>query len=150
MKWLPAVSLLALVASASAQYFSAGWSPGQKQPETQSQEEPVETIPAPAAEPVKAQITSLFNSFDINKILTSEPSVSFFNRLGINITERVEASLANIWDERVPLITDDNYEDIIVNETLTEQEEKDRVWVIVMYGVQFLFFSFFDNLFAAL
>lgn len=135
--FLATCSLLALVASSNAQYFSQGWIPGQKQPEPQLQQEPVlESKPTQIVEPVKAAkpITpfSLSNLFDINKILTSEPSVALFNRFGINITERVEASLAKIWDERVPLITDDNYEDMVVNEILTEQEEKDRVWVIVM------------------
>ena len=134
MKCLATFSLLALLASSNAQYFSAGWSPGQKQPEPQSLKQPVAS--KPAAEPVKATTNplSLLNLFDTNKILTSGPSVSLFNRFGINITERIEAaSLTKIWDERVPLITDDNYDDLIVNEALTEQEEIDRVWIIVMY-----------------
>lgn len=136
MKCLATFTLLALLASSNAQYFSAGWSPGQKQPE------PQQTIASkPAAEPVKATTNplNLLNLFDINKILTSGPSVALFNRFGINITERIEAaSLEKIWDERVPLITDDNYDDLIVNEALTEQEEIDRVWIIVMY----VFFSY--------
>jgi len=92
--------------------------------------------------------------FDINKILTTGPSVALFNRFGINITERIEASLAQIWDERVPLITDDNYEDVVVNEILTEQEEKDRLWVIVISAttantdsVSKLFDNVFDSVF---
>ena len=128
-------NLLALVASSNAQYFSAGWSPGQKQPEAQSPVQPVDNLPTPTpiAEPVKpTSPLSLLDLFDTNKLLTSGPSVALFNRLGINITEKVEAS-SNIWDERIPLITDDNYEDLVVNEILTEQEEADRVWIIVMY-----------------
>jgi hypothetical protein len=124
--------LLALLASSNAQYFSAGWSPGQKQPEHQSLKQP-EPVPV-AAEPVKATTPlSLLKLFDTTTILKSGPSVALFNRFGINITERMEsASLAKIWDERVPLITDDNYEDLIVNEALTEQEEIDRVWIIAI------------------
>ena len=136
---LATFSLLALVASSNAQYFSAGWSPGQKQPEPQSSVQPVDSTPAsstptPVAEPVKTTSPlSLLNWFDTTRLLTSGPSVSLFNRFGINITERIEASsLAHMWDERVPLITDDNYEGLIVNEILTEQEEIDRVWIIVM------------------
>ena len=144
MKSLATFSLLALVASANAQYFSAGWSPGQKQPEPQ---QTVASEPVPiAAEPVKATTTplSLLNLFDTTKILTSGPSVALFNRFGINITERMEiASLAKIWDERIPLITDDNYDDLIVNEALTEQEEIDRVWIIVMYVSSHIHFTIF-------
>ena len=144
MKSLATFSLLALLASANAQYFSAGWSPGQKEPELH---QPVASKPV-AAEPVKATTTSLglLDLFDTNKILTSGPSVALFNRFGINITERMEiASLAKIWDERVPLITDDNYDTLIVNEALTEQEEIDRVWIIVMYASSCIHFAYFDN-----
>jgi hypothetical protein len=141
------LALLALVASSNAQYFSAGWSPGQKQPEPQSPEHPFDSTntPVPIAEPVKTTPLSLLNLFDTTKLLTSGPSVSLFNRFGINITERIEASsLVHMWDERVPLITDDNYEDLVVNEVMTEQEEADRVWIIVMYVsylIQFLFLT---------
>lgn len=121
------LALLALVTSSSAQYFSAGWNP---QPETQ---EPTAN-PSPISEPVKITPLSLLKSFDINKILTSAPSVALFNRFGINITEKIEASLlSNIWDQRVPLINDDNYDDLVINEIMTEQEEIDRVWIIVVY-----------------
>ena len=150
MKSLATFSLLALLASSNAQYFSAGWSPDQKQPETQ---QPVAGEPTPIAEPVKATTTplNLLNLFDTTKILTSGPSVALFNRFGINITERMEiASLAKIWDERVPLITDDNYDDLVVNEALTEQEEIDRVWIIVMYVSPHIHFAIFDNVSAVL
>jgi len=72
--------------------------------------------------------------FDISKILTSEPLVSLFQRAGLNITEKLEGAIekSKLWDDRVPLITDDNYSNLIVNEPLTEQEEHNRVWIIVM------------------
>jgi hypothetical protein len=62
------------------------------------------------------------------------PIAQLFNRLGINITERLQAAQANleIWDGRVPLITDENYNDVIVNEALTEEEAKNRVWFLLM------------------
>ena len=136
MKSLLSFTLLAFLASANAQYFSAGWSPGQKQPEPQERVASKPPVPV-AAEPAKATPMtplSLLNLFDTSKILKSGPSVALFNRFGVNITERMEtASLSKIWDERVPLITDDNYDDLIVNEALTEQEEIDRVWIIAMY-----------------
>jgi hypothetical protein len=144
MKSLSSFTLLALLASANAQYFSAGWSPGQKQPEPQ-QSLASKPVPVAASEPAKATTPlSLLNLFDATKILKSGPSVSLFNHFGINITERMEtASLSKIWDERVPLITDDNYDDLIVNEALTEQEEIDRVWIIAMYVSFYIHFPIF-------
>ena len=133
MKSLATFTLLALLASTNAQYFSAGWSPEQKQLEAK---QPVPSKPVSvAAEPATAASPlSPLNVFDTTKILRSGPSVALFNRFGINITERMEtASLAKIWDERVPLITDDNYDHLIINEALTEQEELDRVWIIAMH-----------------
>jgi len=57
----------------------------------------------------------------------------FLNKVGINVTEKVQNALTtNIWDERVELITDENYKERIVNEPMTEEEEKTRVWVIVV------------------
>jgi hypothetical protein len=58
-----------------------------------------------------------------------------FERFGINITERVALTQANLWDERILLITDDNFQELIVREPLTEEEEKTRVWATVMYVI---------------
>ncbi|KAF8969393.1 hypothetical protein BDZ97DRAFT_1795371 [Flammula alnicola] len=127
-----ALTLLALVGSSNAQYFSAGWSPGQKMQDEAATatvvSRPSETAVAPKATPF-----SFSSLLDINKLLTSEPAVAIFSKFGVNITERVQAAQdLKIWDERVELITDDNFNDLIVNEPLTEQEEKDRVWIIVI------------------
>lgn len=47
----------------------------------------------------------------------------------------VSAALnVKLWDERIQLITDDNYQDLIVNEQLSPKEEKDRAWVVIMYA----------------
>ncbi|KAF8345582.1 hypothetical protein F5887DRAFT_965740 [Amanita rubescens] len=65
-----------------------------------------------------------------NRFLTSGPVASLFARLGVNITKTLEQP--NYWDERIPLITDDNYNDIIVNEPLTDEELQDRTWAIII------------------
>jgi len=131
---LAAISLIALAASSNAQYFSAGWRPGQAAQETTTTAEyvpqPSSTPPEPAQPQKPFSISSLF---DFNRILTSAPAAALFSKVGINITEKVQAALdLKIWDERVELITDDNYKELIVNETMTEQEAKDRVWLIVV------------------
>jgi len=65
-----------------------------------------------------------------NRFLTSGPVASLFARLGVNITKTLEQP--NYWDERIPLITDDNYNDVIVNEPLTDEELQDRTWAIII------------------
>ena len=49
-----------------------------------------------------------------------------------NLSDVVSRGAVSPWDERIPFITDENFEELIVNEPLTEQEEKDRLWFIVM------------------
>jgi len=132
---LATISLLALAGSSNAQYFSAGWRPGQAAQETTAASVPEPSSTPEAAEPAQPpKPFSLSNLFDFNRILTSEPATALFNKVGINITDKVQNALATkIWDDRVQLITDDNYKELIVNESMTEEEEKDRVWFIVVY-----------------
>lgn len=123
------LGLTAFVASASAQYFSDGWAPGQPAtttiPTASSSSKP---SPSPTSAPT---IGSLF---DLSNILSSDPFASLFARVGVNITDKLGAARAKakFWDDRIPLITDDNYGSLIVNETMTEDEENERVWFIVM------------------
>jgi hypothetical protein len=38
-----------------------------------------------------------------------------------------------MWDKRIPLITDENYESLIVGETFSsEEEESERVWFLIV------------------
>lgn len=133
MKLFPILGVLALAASIEAQYFSAGWEPGQLIPEQAS---PLATSVPEKKAPASNRISpsSIASHFDLNKLLTSEPAAYLFGRFGINITEKIQALQLskNQWDERIPLITDDNYKDLIVNEPLTEEEEKERTWIIVI------------------
>ncbi|THH11717.1 hypothetical protein EW145_g476 [Phellinidium pouzarii] len=82
-----------------------------------------------------AQPTSKGSLFDLSTYLESGPVRALFSRAGVNISEKLEVAREQekIWDERVPLITDDNYEDLIIEEQFeTLEEEKDRVWFIVI------------------
>jgi len=131
-----AFSLFLFVGSTNAQYFSVGWSPGQK---VSSQNTPAESAVPPqpssstqtAAAAATEKLSSAWspNSF-IERFLTSGPAAALLGSLGLNVSAAVNQKL---WDERIQLITDDNYQDVIVNETLTSKEEKERAWVIVMY-----------------
>ncbi|KAF5363624.1 hypothetical protein D9756_000322 [Leucocoprinus leucothites] len=131
MRLLPFLTLAPLV---SAQYFSEGWKPGQPEHNTQDAPAPAYTPGAehPAASSAPTQSPTLSELFSINTLLTLSPVASLFERFGVNITERVALTKANFWDERISLITDDNFQELIVREPLTEEEERDRVWVAVI------------------
>ena len=126
-----ALAVLAFAAPSCAQYFSTGWTPGQAVP-TDNTPEPTSTLGAkttPLHLPLEGQ-----SRFDLSRILSTDRVSRFLNRFGLNITERLEAAQAfpEIWDRRIPLITDDNFDELIVNEELTDEEEKHRVWIIIM------------------
>jgi hypothetical protein len=120
------LALLACVASARSQYFSAGWSPNDPTTDTSSPTQPEHTY-TPVSKPSSGN--------PLQDFLTSGPLAQLFAKLGYNLTEHIEAAAkkeAEKWDSRIPLITDENYDDMIVNETLTLEEEKDRVWFLVV------------------
>jgi hypothetical protein len=118
-----------LFGSVSAQYFSAGWSPGQPV-DNSAAEAWAPDQPRPTGDVQHKPSTGLF---DLSKLLTSGPVGSLLATAGINLSQSLDGSTG--WDKRIPMITDDNYDDIIMNEPLTEQEEKDRVWFLIMYAL---------------
>lgn len=117
-------------ASAQAQYFSDGWTPGQPAYGTGEAAAPVYT---PGAEHATNSPTQpgTTGSFDFSKLFTSGPVGSLLAKAGLNFSA-VNGS-GELWDSRIPLITDDNFGDLIVNESLTAEEEAKRTWFIVMY-----------------
>jgi len=132
--------LLALSGLSNAQYFSEGWKPGQQyeaEPTAVSTFTPEPTLDA--APPVNDDkqagggITGLLSALSLENLLASAPAVAIFEKLGVNITTKLEqASKFEMWDDRIPLITDANYNDLIANEELSPEEEKSRVWMLVM------------------
>jgi hypothetical protein len=138
MKFLTLLLGSLVTASANAQYFSAGWAPGKAVPSSSATSSTVFNPPGstPASKP-KAEFPSLkdlTSMLDLTNILASGPVASLAARAGINITQKLaDIKSHKFWDDRVTIIDDDNYEDIIVNEALTEKEEKDRVWFVIMY-----------------
>ena len=126
-----ALASFAFIAPSCAQYFSAGWTPGQAVPTDTPSPPSFEPETKPLPPPRQGE-----SRFSLSRLLSNGGLVSqALDRLGINLTESLEAVKANseIWDNRIPLITDDNYNDLIVNEVLTTKEEKDRVWFLIMW-----------------
>lgn len=140
---LATLGVLALSGSLSvqAQYFSEGWKPGQPVKQTTAVEPQVTYVPgegiksgspdspkgqeAPPAKPTMKP--SLMNLLDPEKLLGT-----VLQKLGYNITSHLEDQ--KIWDERITLVTDDNFNELIKEEEFASDEEaQDRTWVIAMY-----------------
>lgn len=138
-------SLLAVCAPAAAQYFDEGWRPGMPvrdqpdAPQFQGQQ-PFATPPkaAPTQEKSKSPL-ELYNQvaeqLTIENVLGSAPAVALFDKFGINITDKLANASASldVWDKRIPLITDENYEEMIVNEEMSDEEARDRIWFLIMF-----------------
>ena len=135
MKLLHGLSLLALLTSARAQYFSEGWDPSKPVPTSSygkakpAAAEGEAAASVPEDEPLTP--SKLFSYLDTEKLLKTKQAQYLFEKLGMNITEKLDQA-KGIWDDRIQLITDDNYEALIVNEPLTEEEESERVWCLVI------------------
>jgi hypothetical protein len=153
-------SALLLAAPACAQY-TKGWTPGQpvvrsSKPSPSDSDSPSANVGDKASGWSPSQGGSR-KLFDLNtdrsgpaqspgreqpggiveKVLTSGPLAFLFNQAGVNISEKLEAAheaQAKIWDMRIPLISDANYEEVIKNETfVSEEEERERVWFMIMW-----------------
>ncbi|OJA15338.1 hypothetical protein AZE42_03333 [Rhizopogon vesiculosus] len=118
-----AAGFLSLTALVDAQYFSAGWTPGQPVPSQSAS--PVHTS-IPPSNPAKQHGPGKMSFLD--SLVTVGPLAAISSLIGLNIT----GTPAVTWDERIPLITDENYAEMIVNETLTPEEEKERVWFLII------------------
>lgn len=128
---------LACASFSNAQYYSEGWTPGMPVPTGEatphSTWQGYRAAPTKTGSVIPTSLKELQDMFDLTNLLTSGPVADLAAKAGYNITEKLaEVKSRKIWDERVPLITDENYEDLVVNEAVTADEEDKRVWFIVM------------------
>ncbi|KAF8592583.1 hypothetical protein K439DRAFT_1625932 [Ramaria rubella] len=111
------------IANAEAFHYSSGWSPGQ----TSSSVNP--TASPQAQNPSSQQ-------FSWSSFLTSGPIATFFAKSGVNMTERLAEAQRKAelpWDDRIPMIRDDNFEELIFNESFaTPEEDEVRIWFLVV------------------
>jgi hypothetical protein len=124
----------------NAQYYSAGWQPDQKvvredvDAHKWAPGDSPETNPPPPSGTGVTPPTQM--SFHWSRILTEGLIGDALLKIGLNysaVREEVERRKTNMWDSRIPLITDDNYESLIVNETFSsEVEERERVWFLIV------------------
>ena len=132
--------LFSLSASVYAQYYSAGWEPGQKVVREEANAREWAPGDHPEGRPLPTSDTGVAppaeTLFQWSKILTEGPIGNALLKVGFNYTAAMEAAdrrKANMWDKRIPLVTDDNYDSLIVNEAFSnEEEERDRVWFLIV------------------
>ena len=139
---LVALGIAAIFSSvSSAQYLSEGWKPGQVVTTSTTGQSYEPTLVTSASDGANsgqptAKAKGLASLFDLSTYLELPPVQALLGRAGVNITEKLESAraAAKVWDERIPLITDYNYNDVIVEEEFdTLEEERDRVWFIIMF-----------------
>ncbi|KAJ3993690.1 hypothetical protein F5050DRAFT_1780023 [Lentinula boryana] len=128
--WLP---LIFLSLNVNGQYFSEGWKPGQAV--TSESSAPLPTgVPSGTGHSDDSQKSQ---QLSVDGILNSPWISSLFAKAGVNIssiasTVGLSSKAAYPWDPRIPLITDTNFDDMIVDEELTLEEERNRTWLIVV------------------
>lgn len=134
-KALTGALTIASVVRADVFQYSSGWSPGQEPTQAAAAPSSVPTF-SPPPEHEKSSWTSL---------LTSGPIGSLLSRSGINATEKLAEAQEKSklpWDERITMITDHNYEELIFNEDFeTPEEEAQRVWLIIVCVIYILLFA---------
>ncbi|EIW76280.1 hypothetical protein CONPUDRAFT_111124 [Coniophora puteana RWD-64-598 SS2] len=120
---------------AHAQYFSQGWAPGQPVPSVADFQ---------AARPASASVVpptgaggasqegggghKLPKQGLLDTLVTNGPVSALSGLLGLNLS----GAPAVEWDARIPLITDENYDEVIVNEEMDDEEAMERVWFLVV------------------
>jgi len=138
-------------------YFSDGWTPGQAVPTlaatpTDAGEPTTPTLaPTPAAKWSWKEFSS--KNLNLERFMTEGPVATVLSGIGINASEHLEQARLRAaergWDERIPFLTDENYELLVKNETFaTPEEAEKRAWfVIVTIGKQDTMSKFVDEAF---
>ena len=137
-----AAAAFGFAVSVSGQYFSEGWKPGQAVSKAATGYTSATSVYSPqntdtsGGQQATTESKGLSSLLDLTNLLQTGPAKAFFGSIGVNITEKIALAQeqTKIWDPRIPLITDDNYESMIVEEKFeTLEEETNRVWFFVMY-----------------
>jgi hypothetical protein len=106
-------------------YLSSGWSPAG----TNTAAQPASTPSISTAGDGNAVPTAA-TGFDWTVLLKQGPIAEVFKLAGVNVTERLDAARKKVaeapYDTRIPLITDDNYDEI---KTTTKDDD---TWFIVV------------------
>jgi hypothetical protein len=120
--------LLATHAVLASAYYSSGWSPDG----TQAADTPTPLVEDDAhGAPIPA-VTASPGSFDWTDFLQKGPIGSLFQLAGIDVTQHLDAAKQRAaqkpYDTRVPMITDENYESLI----LDPANGNDKTWFLIV------------------
>lgn len=137
---LLAISPLFALASTDG-YYSDGWETSTAAAEAAAS---ISTLTAPIESTTSLAAPSTPSSspwFDWTRLVTSGPIYELLTRVGVNVTQHLDAATQRAnekpWDTRIPMVTDENWEHMVVNELLSP-EEKDRTWFMVVCVPPFL------------
>ncbi len=146
---LMATSLIFAVAStadADANHYSEDWDLS-----TAAEAAAAETAPSTSSLTALTESTTSLPAasapssspwFDWTRLVTSGPIYHLLTRAGVNVTQHLDAVTQRVnekpCDPRVPMITDENWEHMVLNESLSPEEEKDRTWFMVVCVPLFL------------
>jgi hypothetical protein len=125
--YIPHLLVLSLFnVSLVSAYLSKGWSPT----DTNTAVQPGSTASLSTAGDGDA-VPATNTGFDWTVLLKQGPIAGVFKLAGVNITERLDAAKKKAveapYDTRIPLITDDNYDEI---KTTTKDDD---TWFIVVF-----------------
>ncbi len=93
---------------------------------------------AAAPEPAKPKsfLEKVSAAFELETLLTWRPVAAIFEKSGIDISQKFAEAKRQAaetgWDERIPMITDENYRELVVEEPLSLEELDKRVWFLLM------------------
>ncbi len=138
-------ALLASFLSPCHAYFSQGWQPGQPVTKYLTGTSTATAYDAISTGTVTAGGTPVgFRSWKdlklgLEDILISGPFSSALMYFGFNVSEALASARESVprFTHAIPLVTDGNYEDLIHNEELSLDGEKDRVWAILVWVLHF-------------
>lgn len=119
-----------------AGYFSEGWNPDDQSTTTSAlsgipTQNPEEHTGTPAH-----THGFQFPALNLESLLVSGPIASVIAKTGINITQKLqEASIQTgqtRWDQRIPLISDALYQEMVTGEPLTLEDQEKSVWFFIV------------------
>ena len=134
---LIATSLICAVASsADANDYSDGWAAEAAAAETTPSTSSWTALTESTTSLPAASTPASSPWFDWTRLVTSGPIYHLLTSVGVNVTQHLDAVSQRVnekpWDPRVPMITDENWEDMVLNEPLFPEDEKDRTWFMVV------------------
>lgn len=144
MRVVVSFALFAVLSTTTSAAYTDGWQPGKPYTKyltssttTGTAGSSIPTSPTSSPQHAEQKSWSFKDIFNLENILTQGPVSRVIQKFGFNVTAQLEMARQGIpprFAPDIPLLTDANYEDELLNEQYaSQQEEDDRVWAIMWY-----------------